>query len=92
MGSEHRLSSVVTDDKGVICILSSPRKTSENDDVLVVLANFTEFQKSVRIDTKSSAILREHSWTDLAQGKFVKLVGDPVILGPYEILLLTRST
>ena len=92
MGSAHQLTTVTTDDKGVICILSSPRLSSDYDDTLVVLANFTEFQKTVNIDTTKREMLRENSWTDLAQGKFVRLAGDPVILGPYEILLLTRST
>ncbi len=91
MGSANKLITIKTDDNGVICMLVEPRKSQEIEGVLVVVANFTEFQKSVLIDTSHVAILRDNTWTDLAQGKHIRLAGDPVILGPYEILLLTRS-
>jgi amylosucrase len=91
MGASNKLTTVSTDDHGVVCMISTPREPLDEADLMVVIANFTEFQKSVAIDTSNTAALREHAWTDLAQGKQVRLAGDPVILGPYEILLLTRS-
>jgi amylosucrase len=92
MGSSNKLTTIATDDIGVICMLVNPRQAYQREDALVVFANFTEFQKTVTIDTSSYELLRDNAWTDLAQGKHVRLAGDPIILGPYEILLLTRST
>ena len=91
IGSANQLSITPTDDHGVICMLVTPREEGEVTNMLVVLANFTEYQKMVNIDTSTSVLLREASWRDLAQGKEVRLSGSPVILGPYEILLLKRN-
>ncbi len=92
MGSSNTLTTFPTRDNGVIGMMVEPRISANDDEILVVLANFTEFQKSIEIDTSYRSRLRNNSWTDLAQGKHVRLAGDPVVLGPYEILLLTRST
>lgn len=92
MGSANKLDIARTDDPGTICMLVEPRDDNGQDLIMVVLANFTEFQKNVMVETTSSPLLREDDWTDLAQGKTVRLAGDPVVLGPYEILLLTRNT
>jgi hypothetical protein len=92
MGSANKLNIARTNDPGTICMLVEPRDVYRQDLMMVVLANFSEFQKSVMVETTSSPLLREDDWTDLAQGKTVRLAGDPVVLGPYEILLLTRNT
>jgi amylosucrase len=92
LGSSNTLKTIPTDDVGVIGMLVEPRQSEVENDLLVVVANFTEFQKSVLIDTSIHEALRDFIWTDLAQGKHVRLSGDLVVLGPYEILLLTRST
>ncbi len=88
IGSANRLTINSTNDHGVICMLVTPRDEIEATQMLVVIANFTEHQKVVEVDTTTSPLLREEVWTDLAQGKEVRLEANPVILGPYEILLL----
>lgn len=91
MGSSHRLSTLKTSDVGVICMLVRPRKL-ETAEMMVVLANFTEHQKQITIDTGGHPYMGEHTWTDLVQGKLIRFAEDPVIIGPYEILLLTVAS
>lgn len=91
MGSDNRLSTAPTDDIGVLCMIVEPRDRSRRNHMMAVLANFTEYQKSVLIDTAKHPSLHDANWTDLVQGKRVPIAGNPVILGPYEIVLLTRN-
>jgi amylosucrase len=88
LGSSNTLEVVPTDDRGTICVLMKDREGSGE---LVLIANFTEHQKSVLIDAMQTPRLRETGWTDLVQGKQVRLTGEPVVAGPYELLLLKRN-
>ena len=91
MGSSNALKVVPTDDRGTICLLARLRDQSEESGELVILANFSEHQKSVSLDTSAFPSLLQSPWTDLVQGKHVRLAGEQVILGPYELLLLKRN-
>jgi hypothetical protein len=55
---------------------------------MIVIANFSEYQKSITIEDVPFESMRSTSWTELVQGKSIRLVGEPIVLGPYEILLL----
>ena len=90
MGSSHRLSTLETSDNSVICMTVYSR-SDEQTERMVVIANFSEFQKRITIDLSHRPNLVESSWTDLAQGKLIMLSSEPITLGPYEILLLTRA-
>ena len=92
MGSGNRIWVVPTDDMGVLCLVVEPRKPLSVDEAMVVMANLTEYQKQVHIDTDAHPVLKEVDlWTDLSQGKRTPLSDASILLGPYESLLLVRK-
>lgn len=92
LGSANKLYIAVTNDIGVLCMIVLPRKPIDQNSILVCLANFTELQKDVLVTTDSYSQLYEGEWTDLIEGKRIQIAGGSIIIGPYELMLLTRNT
>ena len=88
MGNNNVLRSIRTSDHSVICMLVIPRHPAYEHQMMVVLANFSEHQKQIRLLEHTYSAIRTQLWTELLQGKQVRL-NDEIITGPYEILLLT---
>jgi len=87
LGSANNLSSLNTSDISVISLLSQPKKPLDNQ-VIVIIANFSEYQKKITIDSDDLQHLLQQNFSDLVQGKEVRLVGEEILVGPYEILIL----
>ncbi len=88
MGSSNILRSISTSDQSVTCMLVIPRHPEFPSQMMTVLANFSEYQKKISLKEHSYKAIPSMLWTELVQGKQVRL-NDEVTLGPYEILLLT---
>ena len=88
MGNDNKLKPVPTSDFSVIAMGVSPRHPENDREVMIVISNFSEYQKSITIEDVPFESMRSTSWTELVQGKSIRLVGEPIVLGPYEILLL----
>ncbi len=88
MGNNNILRSIPTSDNAVVCMLVIPRHREYENQMMVVLANFSEYQKHVTLKDHSYPEVSTLLWTELLQGKQVRL-NDECVIGPYEILLLT---
>lgn len=88
MGNDNKLTPIRTSDIAVIAMSVTPRQPESDREVMIVIANFSEYQKSITIEDVPFETMRSTSWTELIQGKSIRLVGEPIVLGPYEILLL----
>ncbi len=88
MGNDNKLKTIFTSDISVIAMSVTARVQESERDVMIVIANFSEYQKSITIEDVPFESMRSTSWTELVQGKSIRLVGEAIILGPYEILLL----
>jgi amylosucrase len=90
LGSGNQQEILEIQDIGVLGIILQPRDAHPMEDVLILVANCTEHQKQVHI-THPSFIRSGIIWHDLLQGKHVPLFNAPVLLGPYELLILKRK-
>ncbi len=88
MGNNNILKSIYTSDPAVVCMLVIPRHPEDENQLMVVLANFSEHQKNMSLKEHDYSAVKTQLWSELLQGKQVRL-NDEMIIGPYEILLLT---
>ena len=88
MGNNNKLTPIATNDIAVIAMSVTPRVQKNEREIMIVLANFSEYQKSIILSETPFDSMRTTSWTEMIQGKSIRLVGEEIVLGPYEILLL----
>ncbi|NCB01887.1 MAG: hypothetical protein EOM67_06925 [Spirochaetia bacterium] len=88
MGNNNTLRPIGTSDTSVIAMSVSPRQPDSMREIMIVIANFSEHERSITLTEIPFEIMKSTSWIEIIQGKSIRLVGESILLGPYEILLL----
>jgi amylosucrase len=91
MGNDCMLHAIATSDDSTIAMIVQKRDDTLSRQKMVVLANFSEYQKSIYVDLSEDDFLIDTNWTELIQGKNVTFGHDQIIIGPYEILILNSN-
>ncbi len=91
LGSGNQQKILEIQEIGVLGMMLQPRDALRLKDVLIIFANCTEHQKEVKLVHPPLMLGMEHVWQDLLQGKNITLPNNPIILGPYEMLILKRK-
>ncbi len=91
MGNDCTLQTIGTSDISTVALIVKKRDVEASNQIMIVIANFSEYQKSISVDLSDSSYLVENIWSELIQGKIVTFGKDKIIVGPYEIMILTSN-
>ncbi len=91
LGSANTLTTIETSDHAILATVVTPLERDYSTELLLFLANMSEFQKRFTVDLALHYPLEITTFKCLIQGREVNLDENPLILGPYEFLLLSPA-